>query len=85
MAQNYGSFERVLRVGEGRRVKKLAQQAAQSSGASTPMGAEAAQLFRHHPRTLDVVRDQVELVVDHAAISQGYRAPSFHAYLPPHR
>src|SRR5687767_5555863 len=28
MAQNYGSFERVLRVGEGRRVKKLAQQAA---------------------------------------------------------
>jgi preprotein translocase subunit SecA len=28
MSQNYGSFERVLRVGEGRRVKKLAQQAA---------------------------------------------------------
>jgi len=28
MAQNYGSFERVLRVGEGRRVKRLAQQAA---------------------------------------------------------
>src|SRR5688572_12390041 len=28
MSQNYGSFERVLRVGEGRRVKRLAQQAA---------------------------------------------------------
>src|SRR5438046_8004745 len=28
MAQQLGSFERILRVGEGRRVKKLAQQAA---------------------------------------------------------
>jgi preprotein translocase subunit SecA len=28
MAQNLGSFERVLRVGEGRRIKRLAQQAA---------------------------------------------------------
>src|SRR4051812_12684419 len=28
MPQNYGALERVLRVGEGRRVKKLADQAA---------------------------------------------------------
>ena len=28
MAQNLGSFEKVLRVGEGRRIKRLAQQAA---------------------------------------------------------
>src|SRR5918999_6204261 len=28
MAQNYGAFERVLRVGEGRRLKRLANQAA---------------------------------------------------------
>ena len=28
MAQSLGSFEKVLRVGEGRRVKRLAQQAA---------------------------------------------------------
>jgi len=28
MAQNLGAFEKVLRVGEGRRIKRLAQQAA---------------------------------------------------------
>jgi preprotein translocase subunit SecA len=32
MPQNYGAFERVLRVGEGRRLRKLARQAAYVSG-----------------------------------------------------